>query len=390
MRQRQVADRNCIFAIRLTVKLSFCELVIARVGKRILFVASIGTTLRLFVAPLARSLRDAGFETIAAAGASDADLDGFDRSHPLPAFRRGGPTAVVQAYRRLRKIAILEKPSLLHLHTPPALILGRLVARSLGIPSIAVAHGTFLEPKGPRSLVYAMLETALGRASAATVTENDEDADFYRRFARTDTVVVAPVGGIGIDLARIESARRSPAARTSSPSIVVVGRLTPEKNLDVIVQAFEKVQESLPDATLTFVGSTLPGDATWVVPSRTGLHNAGWTNDPYPIVAAADLLVAASRREGFSMAVAEALLLGVRVVAVTNRGVRQIERHNVDGLVVVGNDWRQLAKAMKFSLALRGSIKPDPVLAALWSVEHAVRFQTDVVLRVFEATAVTR
>jgi glycosyltransferase involved in cell wall biosynthesis len=360
------------------------------VGKRVLFVASIGTTLRLFVAPLAQSLRDAGIETIAAAGALDADLDGFDRTHRLPAFRRGGLTVVVQAYRRLRKIAILEKPSLLHLHTPPALVLGRLVARSVGIPSIAVAHGTFLEPKGARSLVYAILETALGRASAATVTENDEDADFYRRFARPGTVFVAPVGGIGIDLARIESARRSPAIRASSPSIVVVGRLTPEKNLDVIVQAFQKVRESRPGATLTFVGSALPGEAPWEVPDRAGLHKAGWTDDPYPIVAAADLLVQASRREGFSMAAAEALLLGVRVVAVTNRGVRQIERHNVDGLAVVANDWRQLADAMERSLALGGSTMPDPALAESWSVEQAVRFQTAVILKVLEATPVTR
>ena len=359
-------------------------------SKRVLFVASIGTTLRLVVAPLARSLRGIGVETIAASGALDADLDGFDRSHRLPAFRRGGPGAVIQAYRRLRKIAILEKPSLMHLHTPPALVIGRLVARSLGIPSIAVAHGTFLEPKGLRSLVYATLETALGRASAATVTENDDDADFYRRFARPGTVFVAPVGGIGIDLARIESARRRPAIRTSSPSIVAVGRLTTDKNLDAIVQAFQKIQETHPDATLTFVGSTLPGEPSWAVPDQPGLHNPGWIDDPYPVVAAADLLVMASRREGFPMAVAEALLLGVRVVAVTNRGIRQIERHNVDGLIVVANDWRQLADALESSLALRSSSKPDPALADSWSVEHAIRFQTNVIFKVLEATPVTQ
>jgi glycosyltransferase involved in cell wall biosynthesis len=220
---------------------------------------------------------------------------------------------------------------------------------------------------------------------------NDEDADFYRRFARPGTVFVAPVRGIGIDLARIESARRCPAIRASlSASIVVVGRLTPEKNLDVIVQAFQKVQESRPDATLTFVGATLPGEAPWVVPDRAGLHNAGWIDDPYPIVAAADLLVMASRREGFPMAVAEALLLGVPVVAVSNRGIRQIERHNVDGLAVVANDWRQLAEAMESSLTLRSSIVPDQTLAESWSVEHAVRFQTDVILKVLERNPVTR
>jgi glycosyltransferase involved in cell wall biosynthesis len=235
-------------------------------------------------------------------------------------------------------------------------------------------------------LVYSLLETAVGRASAATVTENDEDAEFYRRFARPGTVFVAPVGGIGIDLTRIESARRRPAKRVSSPSIVVVGRLTPEKNLDVIVEAFRKVQESFPEATLTFVGSTLAGEAPWVVPERPGLHTTGWIDDPYPVVAAADLLVLASRREGFSMAAAEALLLGVPVVAVSNRGVRQLQRQDVHGLAVVANDWQQLASAMDFSLKLGGHIEPDPTLAECWSIGNALRFQTDVILKVLESS----
>jgi glycosyltransferase involved in cell wall biosynthesis len=353
---------------------------------RVLFIASIGATLRAFVAPLAQGLRSLGVETIAAAGDIDADLDGFDRTYKLPTFRRGGPAAVVRAFRCLFDITRAEKPSLLHLHTPPALVLGRVVAWSLGIPSIAVAHGSFLEPKGLRSFVYATLEMSLCKASVATVTENEEDADFYRRFARSGSVFVAPVGGIGIDLAKIESARSSTVTSTS-PSIVVVGRLTPEKNLDIIVQAFEKVQASHPDATLTFVGSALPGEPAWVVPNRAGLHRVEWTNDPYPIVAASNLLVHASRREGFSLAVAEALLLGVRVVAVTNRGVRQIERQNVDGLVVVPNDQLQLAEAMESSLTRQGRVEPGSALAESWSIESAVRFQREIVTSVLGATA---
>ena len=158
----------------------------------------------------------------------------------------------------------------------------------------------------------------------------------------------------------------------------------------MIVRAFKKVQERRPDATLTFVGSALPGEAPWVVPDIPGLRKVGWTDDPYPIVASADLLVQASRREGFSMAVAEAILLGVRVIAVPNRGVRQIERRKIDGLLVVANDWRHLADAMESCLARSGPIDASSGLAESWSVEHAVGFHTDVILKTLEANPGTR
>ena len=348
---------------------------------RVLFVASIGTTLRLFVAPLARSLRAAGIESIAAAGGLDDDLADFDRSYRLPPFRRGSAKAVVAAYRDLRAVVDREKPSLLHLHSPPALILGRLMARSRRIPSIAVAHGSFLEPKGPRSLIYAAFESALARLSAATVTENEEDAEFYRRHCRAGTVSVAPVGGIGIDLTRIEAARHAPKVVGPSPSIVVLGRLTPEKNLDVIVRAFAKLRTVHASAGLTFVGSALPGDRVWTVPSGPGVAHLKWLDDPYPIIAGADLMVLASRREGFSMSAAEALLLGVPVVAVTNRGVREIQRHDAKGLVVVSNSWEQLGQAMEACLNQTSTFEQDPQLAQRWSQTSAIAFHRDVVMR---------
>ncbi len=343
--------------------------------------ASIGTTLRLFVAPLARSLRAEGIESIAAAGGIDGDLADFDRTYRLPPFRRGSAHAVAAAYRGLRAVVDREKPSLLHLHTPPALILGRLMTRSRGIPSVAVAHGSFLEPKGPRSLVYAAFESTLARLSAATVTENEEDARFYRRHCRAGTVSVAPVGGIGIDLSRIEAAQRAPKVLGPSPSIVVLGRLTPEKNLDVIVRAFARLRTFHPGASLTFVGSALPGDRVWTVPSQPGVAQVNWLDDPYPIIAGADLMVLASRREGFSMSAAEALLLGVPVVAVTNRGVREIERHNAKGLIVVSNSWQELERAMDSVLSRTSAFEQDRHLAQRWSQASAIAFHKDVVAK---------
>ena len=103
---------------------------------------------------------------------------------------------------------------------------------------------------------------------------------------------------------------------------MVVGRLTPDKNLDLVVSAFAKFRLRHPNATLTFVGAAMPGELAWHVPQLPGIASRPWVSDPYPMIAGADLLVSASRREGFALGVAEALALGVPAAAVSNRGVR--------------------------------------------------------------------
>src|SRR5580704_1188520 len=194
---------------------------VASEADRILFVASIGATLQHFVQPLAAALERDGFETIAAAG-DMAKVPGFSRSYELPSFRRRGPREAASAFRRLSEIVRLEQPDLLHLHTPPAMVLGRIAAKRNGVRSVAVAHGSFLEPRGWQSVVYASVEGALGHLSTFTVTENEEDAKFYRRVAGKRQVSVAPVGGVGLDLDRLAAAIRSPERVAEAPSVVAV------------------------------------------------------------------------------------------------------------------------------------------------------------------------
>jgi glycosyltransferase involved in cell wall biosynthesis len=131
------------------------------------------------------------------------------------------------------------------------------------------------------------------------------------------------------------------------------------------------------------LGSAQPGDRPWAVPVGEGIAHMGWLANPAPVIAGADVLVTASRREGFPMVVAEALLVGVPVVSVTNRGSRQIQRTaGSDRLVLVGNDAKALAEAMLGSLSLSKRHSIDAGLAYGWSEESAVRWHTSLISEV--------
>ena len=346
----------------------------------IVFVAGVGATLDSHVGPLSVALRQQGLETIGCCG-GPFDRSAFSRTYALPPFRRARPGSVRRALRHLEFVIRKERPALLHLHSPPALVIGRVAGRNCDIPTLANVHGTFLEPLTWRSVAFAAVEGSLARLAAHTVVQNADDARFYARVVSPGKLTISPVGGIGVDVDRLEEARQTPVRVAEEPSLVVLGRLTAEKNLDLVVQAFRLLRDRISAATLTFVGSPAVGDRPWHVPDDVGIAHLPWADNPYAILAGADLLVSASRREGFGMNVVEALSLGVPVVAVSNRGAREIMRTGARGLTLVEADSEALASAMYRALKHHSHFNNDDLLSR-WSRDNAVRFHARLIREV--------
>lgn len=70
----------------------------------------------------------------------------------------------------------------------------------------------------------------------------------------------------------------------------------------------------------------------------------GWRSDIGQLMAASDLCVASSIREGFGINLVEAQYCHLPVVAVTNRGHRAIIKDGENGFLVPMNDYRTMAE----------------------------------------------
>lgn len=352
----------------------------------IFFVASIGETLRQFVAPLAAYVQRCGYDAVGVA-AGVGEIDGFTNTIELPAYRRQGARSTLRAYMALQEAVRAYRPSLLHLHTPPALAIGRIAGLRTRTPTLAVTHGSFLGARGRRALMYVTAESALARLSRYTITENTEDANFYRRFASPRSVAVAPVGGLGLDVARMQRASRFPKRLAAAPCVVVVGRLTPDKNGDLAVEAFKCLRSRFPRASLVFIGRTFPGERAWSVPRMEGISQMSWVDDVYPYLAGADALLSASKREGFSMVVAEALAVGTPAVAVSNRGSRAVRRHTGTELFrLAPPDPLVIAEALAAVLGGRLGEADQTHLRGVWSADLAIAFHADAIGKVLGRT----
>jgi glycosyltransferase involved in cell wall biosynthesis len=126
-----------------------------------------------------------------------------------------------------------------------------------------------------------------------------------------------------VDIKRISQLARqeqNPLPK-SGPNLVAVGRLSDEKNVDLLLRSMPIVRAGVPSAQLTIVGQGPLESALRIQARQLGLESCarfvGFQENPYPFLNHADVLVLPSRYEGLPNVVLEALALGTFVV-VTN------------------------------------------------------------------------
>jgi len=139
-----------------------------------------------------------------------------------------------------------------------------------------------------------------------------------------------------------------------APIAVYVGRLSEEKNLDVLVRSWSEVIARFPTAQLLLLGeggayrNVEPALRALVTELGLGasVHLLGHVANAKDYVIAADLFVLPSRTEGMSNALVEALSCGTAIVATDIPANAEICTHGEDALLVPVGDGRELAAAI--------------------------------------------
>ncbi len=129
-----------------------------------------------------------------------------------------------------------------------------------------------------------------------------------------------------------------------------VGRLAPEKGLDDLVEAWPLVLGSFPEARLTLIGEGPRRPHLEALVARLGLADSvalpGASDDPSALLRSADLFVLPSLEEGMSIALLEAMALGIPAVATAIPGNRALIAEGVHGSLAPPADPLALARAI--------------------------------------------
>jgi glycosyltransferase involved in cell wall biosynthesis len=150
-------------------------------------------------------------------------------------------------------------------------------------------------------------------------------SELFHRTTATPRIVAIP-NGVPVP----EQAWETRPGWQAAPRAVFVGRLAPEKGLDTLIDAWPSVRASYPEAHLILIGE---GPERRALEDRVKTHGMalgpgqaveipGTAADPTSVLRDADLFVLPSREEAMSIALLEAMALGIPLVASSIPGNR--------------------------------------------------------------------
>lgn len=233
-------------------------------------------------------------------------------------------------------------------------------ARLVRLPALAHVH----EAEQARRLVSAGLNAPL-LAARTIVVNSRAAADVLHAalpaLARRTTVVHNGIAGPPTEPA--------PPARAADGTrrVVVVGRLSPRKGIDVAVEAVARLRSEGRPVLLELCGTVFPGYEWYEAElreraARPDLAGAvtfsGYVSPTWPALARAEVVLVPSRTEPFGNVAVEAQLAGRPVIASGVQGLREIVSDGENGQLVPPDDPTALGAAI-------GRLLDDDGLAAL-------------------------
>jgi len=282
-----------------------------------------------------------------------SQIDVIDR---LAAVRPGTVTEIVPPVRdKLDARAIFGhvtavhrlRPDVLHVScnnpwTSPYGLLAGILTRT---PTVGVVHGP--APAWRRRQQWLVRRLAPHVSAYVSVSSASSRA--------TESALALPAGSVrtiynGVPLPTELAARTEPA----EPVIGAVSRFSPEKGIDVLLEAFARVKRG----RLVLIGEGDERPRLEALTDTLGLADRvwfeGWWTGPWTAKWAFDVLVVPSRSEGFGLTVVEAMLAGIPVVATQVGGIPELIEQERTGLLVPPDDPAALADAITRVIEHRG------------------------------------
>jgi glycosyltransferase involved in cell wall biosynthesis len=280
------------------------------------------------------------------------------------AFPRGmNPAAHLRSGRELDRLVMELQPDVIHAHFSAAIFTTALARTARWPRTLATFHGvSFPALSGWKSLVLRVLETWSVRRFDRVWVLTDDDRDRLRASAPGVAIETLASAGVGCDLAKFtppaptaRAARRAELGFSEQDCVFAfVGRFVAFKGFALTARAFFQLATVESQVRLVLVGdrdglhptglSAAEEEALGESPQVT---TTGYCADVQRYLAAADVLVFPSQREGMPVCAMEALALGVPVITSDARGCRDVVRDGVDGLVLREPTVESLCAAMQ-------------------------------------------
>ncbi len=312
----------------------------------------------VYVTQLARGLRRLGHEPLVASSGGWLENRLREEIPHFPVSCRTSselnPKLWASAFPRLLALVRREKPDLIHAHTRVTQVLAWALNKFTGTPFVTTCHGLYQYRLGRRFF------RCWGKWVMAISGPSRDRLVKQYRLAPPHQVVLIP-NGVEVDhflkpVAPEEVQRFKEAIGLQGQPIVgAIARLSPIKGLDFFLRAVPGLLSDFPRLQVLLVGDG-PTKADLVrlayelgIQERVVIVHA--VEDTRTPLACMEAFVAPSLREGFGLAIVEAMAAGVPVVASNAGGPAEIIEDGKSGFLIPPGDSSAIETALRSLLA---------------------------------------
>ena len=284
------------------------------------------------------------------------------RTLDVPMERKIAPFKDLVSLIRLIRLFHREKPWMVHSITPKAGLLAMMAAWICRVP-VRVHLFTGLVFPTTTGLRQKIL-MATDKLTCACATRVIPEGKGVKRDLEQFNITSKPLeiignGNInGIDLdyfARTTEVEEKAQAyrKKDTTTFCFVGRMVRDKGINELVAAFEKLYQTHPDTRLLLVGPfedaldpVLP-ETKRMIEQHAAIEWMGWQKDIRPFLAASDVFVFPSYREGFPNVVIQAGAMELPCLVTDINGCNEIIEEGVNGCIIPSQDQQALYEAME-------------------------------------------
>jgi len=263
--------------------------------------------------------------------------------------RRGDFTAVTKLANLIRR----EHIDLLHLHNSPGMFWGTLaqIASGAGVPIVRTEHLPYL-PEALPSLYRWLYPRFSKRARKVICVSDRVRQSFAERFPElADTFMEIP-NGIRLqdyeELPPRAECRAQFKLLTGAKLIGTVGRMVPQKNHKLLIEALFRVRQTVPEVHLAIIGEGELRESLAAYAADLGVSEyVSLVKETQKIdyfYGAIDIFCLSSDLEGMPLTLLEALASGVPVVSTEVGGIPEVIESGKTGYLVPKGSAEFLAK----------------------------------------------
>lgn len=286
---------------------------------------------------------------------------------------KNGLHVSIGSYFEIRKVLNEFEPDIIHDQTPgPVALAVFRYAKRHNVPLVSTDHAypdnltqQVKLPKLAKQPINKLMNeyfiSFLRRSEYATMPTEQAIADLIPKNHKHFKVTVEALSN-GIDLSRFAPGRPNKEIfdkynlPKNAPTVLYVGRVDPEKSLDILMKAFIQIADEIPEAHLTIVGDGTARPKLIKMAEKAGLsertHFPGRVvgSDLPQIYRTAKVFAITSKTETQSIVLLEAMATGLPCIAVKAGAIPELVKTGDNGFLCEADDIDAVAHGIKVAL----------------------------------------